>query len=447
MLCRLVASVGVASVRPRPLPLAVRSISGEPSWEHVDPAQRSGQGRQPVAKRTLFGAMGRNDAVTAKRALASVDLKSLSVVEHSKLIKLFAHANDLRSMEELYEAMPEPDIVVFASVIKANLRHGQLHRAADLLERMMACGIQPDNSRLAAGILQHLSYQPDLDGQDRVLALVPSLVHSSDLPRFNDEMRFMEGFEAKERYLSLMRRVGLRPSIVACNIMIDAAAKKVDLPRAGRYFAQIKDLGLEPDTRSYTSLIEALGRAGKYNGCFETAKTMRANGVPLSEVTYVQLMLVAGMDSRLELVQALLRECLEKFPTPSPRVYLQAMIGFVKCRDIHAARDCLVDMRRRGIELEVAHAHELAKAVFHYTSSGRRAAEALLKLLTEAKGAGRQQLNDEERIMLRQLLGERVEGVAKEAVTAEGEASRTRARTSRQETATARSEDVIKGTE
>eukprot|EP01116_Phalansterium_solitarium_P024798 TRINITY_DN9196_c0_g1_i1.p1 TRINITY_DN9196_c0_g1~~TRINITY_DN9196_c0_g1_i1.p1 ORF type:complete len:395 (-),score=136.72 TRINITY_DN9196_c0_g1_i1:119-1303(-) len=263
----------------------------------VPPADASAA---PVPKkrtrdRGLRNALGNADRGAVIAALQRLPPSRISLWDNTRILKMYANHGDLAELEAHFGATPNPDLLAFATVIRAFLRLGNLERVVHYLERMSAAGLKADEG-LVADLLSSISRKPgDLPSEQRIIEF---LRESSEIPRISQRLsstlKYLEEFKARERYVRLLELIGYSPDLICLAVMIDDSAKLGDVTRAEHYFGQLARYGHQPTSTCYNCLIECYSRAGYYSKCFEVEGRMVAEGIGLDARPPSLLVVAAG---------------------------------------------------------------------------------------------------------------------------------------------------------
>eukprot|EP01116_Phalansterium_solitarium_P010739 TRINITY_DN258_c0_g1_i1.p1 TRINITY_DN258_c0_g1~~TRINITY_DN258_c0_g1_i1.p1 ORF type:complete len:480 (-),score=143.62 TRINITY_DN258_c0_g1_i1:190-1629(-) len=345
---------------------SAKAASAKAAPAKVEPAREAKN-----APATLDEALRKGDATATKATLQSLDVTKLSVATNRRVLKVLAAAGDTSAVDAHFAAMTQPAAVEFSTVIPGFVRAGRLDSAADYLGRLLATDDSgttgaTDNLPLFARIVAAVSERPHSDDAQRLLALIPRSVVAADgaFNRLSDQMHYIDGLDAKERYVALLGSLGVSPNQGTIAALISASAKAADLPRAEHHFANIGACGLKPDAAAYNALIEASSRANKFDRCFELARQMRAENVAPDAYTFAHLIKAASHAKRLgqapaEGIKELLDESLASVGA-NAKVCGTALTAFVFQGDFDGARKCLADVEKHGLSLN---AHDAGKVV------------------------------------------------------------------------------------
>eukprot|EP01116_Phalansterium_solitarium_P014272 TRINITY_DN3185_c0_g1_i6.p1 TRINITY_DN3185_c0_g1~~TRINITY_DN3185_c0_g1_i6.p1 ORF type:complete len:494 (-),score=122.32 TRINITY_DN3185_c0_g1_i6:306-1787(-) len=351
------------------------------SAEHLDGAAVPRYHRDP--ERDLKTALARDNAVATKAILPKLDISKLSVATNNQVLSVLAPSGDLAAIEAHFAAMPEHCIVSFSTVIKASIRFDRLDRAADYFERMVASNINVDQD-LVAGMLGLLSRRPHSDDVQRLLDLIRrSFPEGEGIKRITAQLTYIDGLQNKERYFVLMESIGVAPSHVTINMLIDACSKARDPLRAERYFALLRSSGLEPNVYSYNSMIEAYCRANQFDRSFMMADRMKSDGVEPDEATFVHLVKAASRVSAMRVTE-LLKESVARVGPSAPLLAVAAN-AYARFGDLTSMHGSLHAMQSHGWSLRPSAVLSLAAAL-----ERKHPAEALaLRRAVEARRSDR----------------------------------------------------------
>ncbi|KAL2332276.1 hypothetical protein Fmac_019857 [Flemingia macrophylla] len=215
----------------------------------------------------------------------------------ARLIAIYARFGFLSDARKVFDAIPTEGLhhlLLWNSIIRANVSHGYHEDALELYAEMRKLGFLPDGFSLPLVIRACSS----LGGVD-----LCRIVHCHALQMgFRDHLHVVN--ELVGMYGKLGRMEDARQlfdgmfvrSVVSWNTMVSAYAFNCDSLGASRVFKQMESKGLQPNSVTWTSLLSSHARCGLYDETLEFFKRMKTRGVETSaEAVAVVLSVCADM--------------------------------------------------------------------------------------------------------------------------------------------------------
>ncbi|XP_024360773.1 pentatricopeptide repeat-containing protein At5g02830, chloroplastic [Physcomitrium patens] len=265
---------------------------------------------------------------------------TLDVVFYSTLINVFGKAKmweeALRVKADMLEAGVTPNVVTWTSIIGACATAGLVDQSFREFDEMLNAGCRPNvncyNMLLQACIMasqfdrafllfeewkttgrmrsysEIFNYSAPLAKTHELITVIPgSLLQSNLGEKIDEDVRLaccrpniityncmMKACgSASEKVRSLMREMralGLVPDVKSWSILLDSYGSKGDVEGASEALEEMKAAGFKPDVVAYTSLIQACVQAGHLEKAFDYFSKMKAAGVRPNAVTYNSLL-------------------------------------------------------------------------------------------------------------------------------------------------------------
>lgn len=156
-----------------------------------------------------------------------------------------------------------------------------------------------------------------------------------------------EAFEVFEAMLS----EGIKPTLVAYNILIHACAKSgLRINRAVQLYAQMKENEVEPDGITFNSMINACVRGGLLEEALLVFQEMKDSDCSPNVVTYSILIDALGKNGRLEDAAKVFQEMKEYGHDPNAWTYNALIRAYGKAGKLRVAVGVYKDMETAGLE-------------------------------------------------------------------------------------------------
>ncbi|KAG0242824.1 hypothetical protein BGX31_011546 [Mortierella sp. GBA43] len=203
----------------------------------------------------LFGLIRDGDMVAAQRMYENMqeDGYGYNVLAQTILIKGYLDQGNFRKSQELYKNMLRlgllPNYMTYATFLHAHAKRGEIREGRAFLDKIVTSrGLVDDVEK---------DETPDMrQGHDR----------ETTLPEGADQASSSVSQEGHLSYLGTERKplkIPSRPSLLlAYTPLLNAYAKESNIFATQELFQEIKDRGLQPNTITYTIMMDAYKRAG-----------------------------------------------------------------------------------------------------------------------------------------------------------------------------------------
>ncbi|KAL4186565.1 hypothetical protein AMTRI_Chr09g14720 [Amborella trichopoda] len=194
----------------------------------------------------------------------------------TKLINLYARNAALSHAALLFETIPRPDALAFASLVSAYTRATRFSDALKLFHRMVKCGLIPDHFALPSALKACAGLPaPEPARQLHLLSITLglscdpyvqcSLVHTYVKCNQIDDARLV---------FDRMRE----KNVVSWSAIVSGYARGGDVDEAKRLFKEMQAHGVKPNVVSWNGLVAGLAQAGLASESLRTFLEMAANG-------------------------------------------------------------------------------------------------------------------------------------------------------------------------
>lgn len=231
-------------------------------------------------------------AVEVKKHMESRGIIS-NEVSYNALMAVAARANKIQAAFDIYDDMIskslKPNCECFTTLITLCGRANMIDRAFQVHDHMIASGIKPSVITFNA-LLTACRCSKGHDSGDAAL-----------------------------RVLTVMRETpGCTPDVITYSTIIDALGRSGRFGKVREVLDEMSSVGVEPNLVTYTSVISALTRAGDLEGALRVLSDMEAHGIRPNVYTFSSLIHGAGRRGQF-------RKAFE-------------MLGMMRSRGIHASR-------------------------------------------------------------------------------------------------------------
>ncbi|EKX37597.1 hypothetical protein GUITHDRAFT_89623 [Guillardia theta CCMP2712] len=211
-----------------------RSMASLPSAEEASSNEaKNRKWSKEVEERKLFATLRDLKGEEKKKFFRGMLANKTANIFHFNL--MISSSRLIRESRELWETLNKmeltPDVVTYTSMIKSEVKAGNMSAAEKLFTAMRAKGVEPNE--VTHGIL--------IDG-------------------YHKHGRLEDVFSAWRR----MKEQGLKTNEVIYSSLIDACAKRMDMARAEKLVEEVAANGfLFLDGRCYSVIIDAFARSGQ----------------------------------------------------------------------------------------------------------------------------------------------------------------------------------------
>ncbi|CAI8601237.1 unnamed protein product [Vicia faba] len=227
----------------------------------------------------------------------------LTTAHHSpflsaRLISTYARFGSIFEAQKVFKTTPVEslhNILLWNSIIRANVSHGCYEYAVHLYVQMRKFGFLPDGFTLPL-IIKSCSYLGIL----RICKIVHCHVLELGFKNHVHVMNELVGMYGRVRRMEDACKVFdgmVVRSVLSWNTLVSSYAFNLDSVGAFRIFKRMELEGLKPNYVTWTSLLSSHARCGLYDETMELLKLMRIKGVEISaEAIAVVLSVCADME-------------------------------------------------------------------------------------------------------------------------------------------------------
>ncbi|KAH7423045.1 hypothetical protein KP509_12G037000 [Ceratopteris richardii] len=250
------------------------------------------------------------------------------------LLKAQWEAKDLAGVEEAFEAMMAagytPDMKDLRKVMQTNGRRGNHERTVELLKLMIKLGHKP-----YANVFDYL-------------------LHAYCKSGILEKAR-----ETFARYRSVL---GIKPTPVAINMLIDGYGKQGLHSEALEIFEGIKNYGYRPTAVSYSSIISAMAQVGKFQMAAQLYQRMLREGVQPNLHTYLTLIRCYTKSNQTREGHKIYRALRASSYELTPTAYSVCLAMYIDGTWYHHAAALLREIEGKGIVLEALALNSLIRS-------------------------------------------------------------------------------------
>ncbi|CAI5505156.1 unnamed protein product [Closterium sp. Naga37s-1] len=233
---------------------------------------------------------------------------------YNSLIRAYGEAGLYDEATSLFQEMERagcmPDAFTYNTMINFYGRDGQVDEAEGVLQQMRTQGCIPDRVTYNT-LMDAYAKAGHPEKAQHVLAVMRSAGVAPDLYTFNillEAASKTRTIEDADRIYEEISRSGLRPNLVTFTAMINAYGRMGRHEEAQEVWRDMRAAGCVPGGQAYTGLINAYARHGMYEEAQQEAQRVFDEacrvGIDPDVRTYTQLMDAYGRaESRLSLMQ------------------------------------------------------------------------------------------------------------------------------------------------
>lgn len=231
---------------------------------------------------------------------------SCNAVSYNLLMAVAARANLVEEAFQIYEEMIshglKPSCECFTTLISMCGRARLISRAFQTHDHMMASGIRPSVITFNA-LLMACRCTASRDAGDAALRVLKKM---RDTP-------------------------GCKPDVITYSTVIDALGRSGRFSKVSEVLDEMSREGVEPNLVTYTSVISALTRAGDLNGALRVLEDMERHGIMPNVYTFSSLIHGAGRRGEFERAFEILRMMRNRGIVASQVTYCMLLQLAVKC--------------------------------------------------------------------------------------------------------------------
>ena len=258
---------------------------------------------------TLLGGLVQNSLPDLRRALrlkAHMEHRGIKLTEvtYNALMTMAGRGNHIREAFSLFTEMISNGI---APNVECYTTLITLCARAKLVNRAFAI----HNHMIAGGI------QPTVITFN---ALISACRHSGDGDRALDTLDAMR-----------LRGGKCEPDVVTYSSVIDALGRAERLSEALQIFDEMRSVGIEPNAVTYTSVVAAQTRGNDLDGAMETLIEMEESDIPANVFTFSSLINGAGRAGKFDLAFDLLEMMRERQIRPTVVTFITLVENAARC--------------------------------------------------------------------------------------------------------------------
>ncbi|KAF7831895.1 putative pentatricopeptide repeat-containing protein [Senna tora] len=217
----------------------------------------------------------------------------------AKLIAKYACFGFVMDARKVFDAIQVEDLenlLLWNSILRANVSHGYYEYALELYVKMRKLGFWPDGFSFPL-IIRACSYMGSPTLCKIVHCHALQMGFRNHLHVVNELLNMYGKLGQMNDAFQLFERMVLR-SHVSWNTMVSGYALNHDPLGASNIFKQMELEGLQPNAVTWTSLLSSHARCGLYERTLELFKVLRMSGIEISaETLAVVLSVCADMDA------------------------------------------------------------------------------------------------------------------------------------------------------
>ncbi|KAF9599348.1 hypothetical protein IFM89_036805 [Coptis chinensis] len=245
---------------------------------------------------------------------------------NTSIISLFIHelcaegrlASACKLLVEMQNYGIKPDVVAYTIVIHAICKMGLLKEATSMLFKMTRTGFLPDSVTVASVVNGYCVRR-----------------------RLNEAVTVLKVF-------------GFAANVFVYNSFISKLCWDGDMVQAHELFHEMSELGIHPDSCSYTTIIKGYCGVGNLNKALMLVGQMLKNGFKLAVVTYTVLIDSYCKTGDLKSADYLFRMIEREGLRPDVVTYNSLMDGYSKKGYLHKAFELVDTMRLADVSPNVA---------------------------------------------------------------------------------------------
>ncbi|KAI5669287.1 hypothetical protein M9H77_19140 [Catharanthus roseus] len=214
----------------------------------------------------------------------------LSGISYNTILHVIQKSDKPFLVWDVYEHMIKkrmhPNEVTFAIMVSALRKEGKLVRYLNVVERIHGKRCSSPgvvvNTCLVFQIIEEGRIEDGLEGRIKEAIHLMQEMESMELKPFEETFNHLIGGCSQvgdwEESLELCKRminIGLLPSLLAFNKMVEIISKKRDVKLADELLTVLLDKGFTPDENTYSLLAASYGRAGYVEGILKHYHEMK----------------------------------------------------------------------------------------------------------------------------------------------------------------------------
>nr|GMD15390.1 putative pentatricopeptide repeat-containing protein At1g02420 [Ipomoea batatas] len=169
-----------------------------------------------------------------------------------------------------------------------------------------------------------------------------------NLQTFNILLSGWKSCEEAEGFFAEMRELSLEPDVVSYNCLVDVYCKGREVDKAFEVVKEMRKRDIDPDVITYTSLIGGLGLAGQPDKAKKLLTEMRECGCYPDVAAYNASIRNFCIAKRIEDAFNLVEEMVKRGLSPNPTTYNVFLRSFHWANDLKRAWSLYQRMKRTG---------------------------------------------------------------------------------------------------
>ncbi|GLJ53327.1 hypothetical protein SUGI_1137120 [Cryptomeria japonica] len=234
------------------------------------------------------------------------------IVSWNVMIAGYAQSADLDKASRLFKEMPQKDVISWNAIIAGYAQNGFTEKAMEAFKQMQMAGSKPTSTTFAT--------------------ILPSCAKMGALEK------------GKHIHQSIIES-GFSLDVVVASAMVDMYAKCGSIPKARKMFEKMP----QRNVISWNTLISAYAQNGFVEKALQTFKQMQLAGVQVDSTTFVSMLPACAKMGALEQGRDI-HQYIIKSGFLSDVVVVNALIDmYAKCGSIHKARALFDKMPQRDL--------------------------------------------------------------------------------------------------
>ncbi|TPX65066.1 hypothetical protein SpCBS45565_g05469 [Spizellomyces sp. 'palustris'] len=224
-------------------------------------------------------------------------------------------------------------------------------RALELMEGLILTGFKPNVRTF--NILLNISLRSgDHTSSDKVLTAMRERHIGADTVTYNTVMSSVTMSSSLGPIVEEARRRKIKLDRVSFHIILRNFARERNATGAMNVFRLMRSMGIRPDLKAWTALIDAHGKAGDLSRMEELMNILQEEGWTPDTVLYTCLVDAYGRCNDVAGAEGAWTRMITSGCKPSSKAYAQLLKGYVRARNYGAAWQVIKDMQLRGVTID-----------------------------------------------------------------------------------------------
>ncbi|XP_057848257.2 pentatricopeptide repeat-containing protein At3g16610 isoform X3 [Cryptomeria japonica] len=259
------------------------------------------------------------------------------------LVDMYAKCGSIQKARELFEKMPQKNVVSWNAMIAGYTQNGPLDRAIRLFEKMPQRNVVSWNA-IIAGYAQNSFVEEALETFKKMQSTGVKPITTT----FGSVLTACAKMEALEQGMDIHQNImkrGFLSDVLIINALVDMYAKCGSIHKACELFDKMP----QRDVISWTSLIAGCLQNGVVEKALETFKQMQLGGVKPNSTTFASILPACARMGALDQGMGLHRSIVER-GILSDIVVANALVDmYGKCGSIHKACNLFDKMPQKNV--------------------------------------------------------------------------------------------------